>query len=306
MNEQQQLSKEHGGVCGAGSDPEHAPDMTAIRKDYRWTPACQRAFLEELACTGSVTRATRHVGKSARSAYGLRYRREGAAFRLGWDAAILIARAALADMLMDRAVCGFEEFTSRDEDGMVTRSKYDNRLSMSVLTRLDRMAEAQAAQNSMMAQVQLISQDFENFLGLIERGGQGAETALFLAARDAGIGGSVGTDEDSDIHCELARISADEDDEFAPENDDPEAIAAQLSVWFDEDDEDWKTNFPPRDDHDAAMVNERGVFGDPDYERTLTMGEVVAQLAVAEAEAAPLRDAALKAREAWFDLRQAA
>ena len=174
MNEEWLRSKENFGVSGADKDVERDPDMVAIRNDYRWTPACQRAFLEELVCTGSVLSATKYVNKSARSAYAIRYRRGGAAFRLGWDAAILISRATLADMLMDRAIHGYEEMTMKQDDGAVFRGKYDNRLGQGLLSRLDRMAEAQAAANSVAAQVQLIVQDFESFLDLVERGGQGA------------------------------------------------------------------------------------------------------------------------------------
>jgi len=39
-----------------------------------------------------------------------------AAFRLGWDAAILIARARLADELLARALTGHEEVIHKDPD----------------------------------------------------------------------------------------------------------------------------------------------------------------------------------------------
>src|SRR3546814_1439257 len=65
------------------------------------------------------------------SAYALRIRRDGAAFRLGWDAAILIARARLADDLLARALTGHEEVIRKDMDaGEITRHRHDNRLAM--------------------------------------------------------------------------------------------------------------------------------------------------------------------------------
>jgi hypothetical protein len=305
MNEEWLRSKENFGVCGADKDVERDPDMVAIRNDYRWTPACQRAFLEELVCTGSVLSATKHVNKSARSAYAIRHRRGGAAFRLGWDAAILISRATLADMLMDRAIHGYEEMTMKQDDGAVFRGKYDNRLGQGLLNRLDRMAEAQAAANSVVAQVQLVVQDFESFLDLVERGGQGAEAALFCAARDD----AALPEMNRAIQCELAQISA---AETAKESEadltamDPDEAAAQLSVWYDGEEEQWKTNFPPCDADDADLVEESGIFGDRDYERSLTPDEEEAQRIALEAATAPLRSAALKAHAAWFGYKKAA
>ena len=305
MNEEWLRSKENFGVSGADKDVERDPDMVAIRNDYRWTPACQRAFLEELVCTGSVLSATKHVNKSARSAYAIRHRRGGAAFRLGWDAAILISRATLADMLMDRAIHGYEEMTMKQDDGAVFRGKYDNRLGQGLLSRLDRMAEAQAAANSVAAQVQLIVQDFESFLDLIERGGQGAEAALFCAARDD----SALPEMNRAIQSELAQISAAQTAEESVVDlitMDPEEAAAQLSVWYDGEEEQWKTNFPPCDADDADLVEESGIFGDRDYERSLTPDEEEAQRITLEAATAPLRSAALKAYAAWFGYKKAA
>jgi hypothetical protein len=310
MNEEWLQSKENHGICGADKDVERDPDMVAIRNDYRWTPACQRAFLEELACTGSVQSATKHVGKSPRSAYALRYRRDGAAFRLAWDAAILIARATLADMLMDRAIHGYEEMTVKQEDGSVLRGKYDNRLGQGLLSRLDRMAEAQAAAHSVAAQVQLVVQDFERFLDLVERGGNGAAAALFFAARDdAPMTALAAPEMERAIQSELAQISAAEA-ASAAEPDlldmEPEDAAARLSVWYDHEDAQWKTNFPPCTADDAALVEESGIFGDAEYERSLTPDEEEAQRSVLEAETAPLRSAALKAHAAWFGMKDAA
>jgi hypothetical protein len=290
------ISKDNGGVLGADDYPERDVAMTPIRNDYRWTPACQRAFLSELACTGSVTRAARHVGKSARSAYDLRLRRDGAAFDLGWDAAILISRKGLQDMLMDRAVCGYEEMTVKQEDGTTMRGKYDNRLGIGLLNRLDRIAEAQAARGSQAAQVRLVTQDFESFLDLIERGGKGAEAALFCVARDDAPMPQM----NPGIECELARESATKQAEAEQQEVGPEEAAATLLVWYDEDEQCWKTNFPPASDDDAEMVEENGPFGSIDYERTLTETEEAMQEAANRNAIAPWREAALAARNAWF------
>lgn len=132
-----------------------------------WSPARQRRFLETLAATGVVRLACESVRITARSAYTLRIRRDGAAFRLGWDAAILIARARLADDLLARAITGCTDTIQRDEENFqVTRHRHDNRLAMSMLSRLDRMAD-NPPEGSDAALARVVAQDFVAFLDLI-------------------------------------------------------------------------------------------------------------------------------------------
>lgn len=290
----------------------HYPDkghdheaLTAIRKDYRWTPACQRMFLEELSISGSITGACAHVEKSPRSAYALRFRRDGAAFRLGWDAAILVARETLTDLLMDRATNGYEEISERGEDGIVTRRKYDNRLSMNLLHRLDRIAEAQAVRGSRGAHMQMAVQDWQAYLDLIERGGNGAQATLFFEAREPDPKETMAYALNHALHCELAQFSADS----PPENmfdEEPEIAATRLFVWRDDDDGEWKTNFPPVEGNDAQYIDEEGIFGDEDYQRTLTPAEEEAHLTALIAARMPWIEAAAKARDAWFGRQEAA
>ena len=144
-----------------------------------WNPARQRAFLEQLAASGLVRSACAEVEMSREAAYKLRHRREGAAFALGWDAALLLARCQLADTLMERAIDGQTDILTRDDDaGERRRHRHDNRLAMSVLGRLDRFADgASVAATDAL----LIAGDWEAFLDLIDDGHGGAGAALFLA-----------------------------------------------------------------------------------------------------------------------------
>jgi hypothetical protein len=305
-----------------GTNQTHT--LTAIRNDYRWTPACQRAFLEELACSGSVTQACMYVGKSPRSAYDLRFRRDGAALALGWDGAILMARIVVADQLMDRALSGYEEVSVKQDDGSRVRHKQDNRLGQNLLARLDRMADAQAVAGSRQAQVQLVLQDFEAYLDLIEHGGTGAAAALFCVARGSDHAPIDGADE-YEIECELAQISAAEaeaeDAERAQRAQvmldmEPEVAAQLLEVWYDEYAKCWKTNFPApnaADDLDVMLDNwdedgteQSAFFGDEDYERTLTQQELSAHFAALANVRQPWIDAAIVARDAWFGGKVAA
>ncbi|WP_397579595.1 hypothetical protein [Sphingorhabdus sp.] len=306
MNNEWLQIQANNGVCEIGTELEHDADMTEIRNDYRWTPQCQRAFLEALAFGGSVLRAAKHVGKSPRSAYGLRFRRDGAAFALGWDAAILVSRYALQDMLMDRAVNGYEEISTKQDDGTTLRGRFDNRLSKGMLDRLDRLADAQAVRGSRNAHIQCVVQDFESFLDLIENGGTGAQAALFCAARDDGPAADVTDAHKPAIGCELVRISA--SDKAAPDilDEEPAVAAYRLGVWFDEDACAWRTNYPRPDGRDAHLVTEIGFFGDVDYERTLTLTEEAAHLEALQRKRQPWIDAAITARDAWFGEKMAA
>lgn len=140
------------------------------RDCYHWTLPRQRAFLEHFAISGSVTHAAAHVGVSPRAAYDLRHRREGLLFGLGWGAAVFLARYRLTDLLLERAIDGVEEVSVRTngaEDGTaeVRRRKYDGRLGMAMLARLDRMTMAAASDHpEEIALYRAVAQDFENFL----------------------------------------------------------------------------------------------------------------------------------------------
>ena len=146
------------------------PSLPAPAEQIRadgWSPARQRLFLETLAATGIITAACAAAQISTRAAYTLRIRRDGAAFRLGWDAAILIARARLADDLLARALTGHEEVIRKDmEAGEITRHRHDNRLAMSMLSRLDRMADSPPA-GSDAALARVVAQDFAAYLDML-------------------------------------------------------------------------------------------------------------------------------------------
>ena len=157
----------------------------SIRVDG-WLPIRQRVFLESLAQTGIVTQACDDCQMSPRAAYTLRLRDEGVGFRLGWEAAILIARGRLVDTLMARAINGWDEVVTRSrdyEETSTSRHRIDNRLAMSLLGRLDKRAEVPLTEGTDAALARIVSQDFEAFLDLIASGAGGAAISLFLALR---------------------------------------------------------------------------------------------------------------------------
>lgn len=301
-------------------DSPHDPAHIPAPGSYHWTPRLQREFLEAFATNGSVKISAAKVCMSPAAVYQLKQRPEGAAFRLGCAAALLIARGRLVDELLDRAIWGHDETTElQREDGrsFVKRRRTDSRLGLAMLARLDRMVETRAkAGEEMLAQI--IAGDWPGFLSLFDAAdaatldgagddnkdtegganGLGAALALWLAGRDNRANPLATLWKDSAIANEVAQISAGSEPEARPEPT-PEEEAAAMHVWYDDERNEWRTNFPPPEGYAGI---EDGIFGDPDYERLLDVEEeVILEQAHAEA-VAPLRIAGEAARRAFFAL----
>lgn len=148
------------------------------RKDG-WSPPRIRAFLTALSRCGVVSDACRAVGISLQSAYRLRNSAGGRAFRHAWDAAILLGRQRLADAAMSRAMHGWIETIHRGGEVWGSRNRYDNHLTMAMLTRLDEKAKGYGEN----AIPRLIADEFDTFLDIVCAGGEGA--ADFIASRRA-------------------------------------------------------------------------------------------------------------------------
>ncbi|MEG8019314.1 hypothetical protein [Sphingomonas sp. LR55] len=131
-----------------------------------WTPDRQRGFLERIAEGATVDEASASVGLSPGAAYTLRRRAAGAAFALGWDAAKLVARPIVAETLFLRAIAGQTERVTRPDGDVIERHRYDNRLAMSLLNRLDRHADATETAN---AATRMVAAEFDAFLDIIAR-----------------------------------------------------------------------------------------------------------------------------------------
>jgi hypothetical protein len=85
------------------------PDFDAVPRKYRhdgWTPERQRAFIEALADTGSVSRACAQVNMSTEGAYYLRRQRGAEGFRRAWEAALDFGVQRLKDIAFERAIDG--------------------------------------------------------------------------------------------------------------------------------------------------------------------------------------------------------
>jgi hypothetical protein len=181
-------------------DDDDAAGHVSRRRDG-WSAANQRAFLEALAEGHGVDAASRRVGLSAASAYAFRRTAKGAAFALGWRAACVVARDCVAETLLVRALEGTVDTIVRGET-VITRHRYDNRLALSLLARLDRQAETATDCDAKAAR--LVAQEFDAYLDLVGQDAGPARAGLFLARRagmlepGAGAGaGAGGADADA-------------------------------------------------------------------------------------------------------------
>ncbi len=100
----------------------------------------QALFCDHLAGHGNVRMACRAARVSPQTAY--RMRRASAAFRRLWNAALVVARDQVEEVLADRAVNGWEEAVFYHGEEVATRRRYDSRLLLAHLGRLDKLADA--------------------------------------------------------------------------------------------------------------------------------------------------------------------
>ncbi len=163
-------------ALGAGADcrggRETPPDG--------WTPERIRTFLVTLAGSGCVLTAAKAAGMSAKSAYALRNRAEGRAFHYAWEAALQIARRQIADGLVRRAIHGCVDRIIRNGVVVAERHRFDNRLSMAALTRLEQRF---ASDSDDAEAVRIVVEEFDDFVGIVSEGGAGS--AAFIWDRRA-------------------------------------------------------------------------------------------------------------------------
>ena len=151
-------------------DLSNTPAAT-VRHDG-WTPERRAQFLDRLAQDGNVLAACAHVRLSREAAY--RLRRRDPLFARAWAAALALAREASAQVLGTRAIDGIEEEVWHRGEVVGTRRRYDNRLLLAHVARLDRLAEANP-------QAEADAGRFDELLARVA----GVEIPEGLASRDA-------------------------------------------------------------------------------------------------------------------------
>ena len=126
---------------------DHQTIQPAVRHDG-WTHERRVVFLDHLAGEGNVRAACARAGMSAEAAYRLRRRDE--LFARTWAAALVLAREASAEVLATRAIQGVEEEIYYRGELVGSRRRYDTRLLLAHMARLDRLAadDGMAAKDS--------------------------------------------------------------------------------------------------------------------------------------------------------------
>lgn len=166
-----------------------------------WTPPRIHAFLHALAACGVVSDAARSVGMSTQSAYAFRNSARGRGFELAWQAALLLARRRLADELMSRAMNGCVDVIVRKGKVWGERHRYDNRLTMAVLARLDK--ENYSTHNASRR----MAEEFDAFVLAVSNGNDSA--VQFIRDREELSYGDFQEDEIIDRNETFARWKAD-------------------------------------------------------------------------------------------------
>lgn len=164
------------------TDPllDRPPARHRAQRSDGWTPERIRTFLDALSQCGVVTDAARAAGLSVQSAYAFRNSARGRAFDVAWRAALLLARRRIADEVMSRAINGCVEVIMRDGEVWGERHRYDNRLTMAVLTRLDALA---VGGRQIDEAPRRLAHEFEGLVDAVSKGAD--EAAAFLHARSA-------------------------------------------------------------------------------------------------------------------------
>ena len=177
------------------------------------------------------------------------------------------------------------------KDGIVVaeRHRYDNRLTMAVLTRLD--ARIDRAEEKGAAHLAVAAR-WDEYLDAIAEDRQEDGMALLAPPAPAAEAAPAAAPAQNAGHRELHELHlGEEEDETATGADEDEHI-----LWQD-DEHVWWTDYPPPPDFDGDEIGE---YGDRNYSRTLSEAEqAVIDEDQAEEKAAALEAAAAQ-RDSYF------
>jgi len=231
----------------------------------------QVEFLEALAATGSVRAAARAVGVGASTAY--RARRADPAFGRAWNGALVAARPRAEEELTCRALDGVEEEVFYRGELIATRRRFDSRLLLAHLARLDKLTGA-AAGPTACAGAEAFAGDFDASLERFAAGSDAPE-ADPAAPEDEQEPGQCNTrstppaQEDAEdggeerVWCPFAhehvapdiarlnRMDAERPDWVRPpwemEGRDPEEVECAQMAAYENGEETWFLALPPED-----------------------------------------------------------
>jgi hypothetical protein len=269
-----------------------------VRRDG-WTPFLRKLFLQTIADTGLVSTACAYTHMSRSAAYALAQRDR--VFAAGWDAADQFARRPIADHAKEQMLEGITETITRPDGATVTRHRFDSRLTIAVLNRLDKRCDRAEERGSVHLAAM---RNWDEYLSLIGKGDDAAAEAL--------LDRPVLSDAEKAQNCPACPLP----ERANPiEIGDPPGCDPAQNVWQAGTDADrraerehglpdgtWMTTFPPPPGFDGYQnIPFDGINW---YERTCTPDEVElieAHDAAAEAEERAETIAFAEAqRDSWF------
>ena len=259
--------------------PETAFEETRRLRHDGWTPEKMRAFHERFAECGIVREACEAAGMSARSAYNLRDR--DPLFAAGWEAAALKARTRLADEAFSRSLNGVVERIYKDGMIVAERHRYDNRLTMAVLARLD--ARIDRAEERGDPRLNVVAH-WDEYLAALGEGRRDDGLALLAPPVLSEAEGPA------DLHDHAG------DRELHELREEEEELDADPHIVWEEEG-GWWTDYPPPPGFDGDEI---GTYGKPGYRRELTPEERAVVDREAAEEAAAERELAEAQRDAFF------
>ncbi|WP_066531970.1 hypothetical protein [Erythrobacter sp. CCH5-A1] len=130
----------------ASAPTTHIVDPASLVPDV--APEAQARFVEVLAQWGNVRAAAAQAGVSRAHLY--RMRRASPEFRRMWDAALVLARPQVEEVLADRALNGVAETVYYHGEEVATRTRFDTRLLLAHLGRLDRVEDTQGVRAAVL------------------------------------------------------------------------------------------------------------------------------------------------------------
>jgi hypothetical protein len=150
-------------AAGGGNLVLAAGEKLQMRKASArdWTKQKEQAFLATLAETCNVTRACEAAGVGVTSAY--RRKKDNAAFRAAWLAAISVAYQRLELVLLERAFIGTEKLVAVRGGEPQTMREYSNQLGIALL-KMHRDTAADAATEFEPTQIEELKERLFNKL----------------------------------------------------------------------------------------------------------------------------------------------
>jgi hypothetical protein len=271
------------------ADPDTSVTRTRHLRHDGWTPAKMRLFLERFAECGVITEACQAAGMSARSAYNLRDR--DPLFAAGWDAATFKAKPRLADEVFSRSMNGVVERIYKDGVVVAERHRYDNRLTMAALTRLDsRLDRAEERGEAPLN----VAARWDEYLAALGEDRRDDGMALLAPPEPEAAEPAEPAEPASpaDLHDRAGYRELHE----LHHGEEPPIVGDPHDVW--EDEGRWWTNYPPPPDFDGE--EEAEYEDEENYRRSLTPEEQAVIDAQQEAEKEEARALGEAQRLAYF------